>query len=222
MEGDQDKRRDLFREAKRLAESEVKDEKLAEQVLRQLVENDETYVWAFEELTKFREKAEDWPEVVKLLQRRAELTETGPEIIALKHQAAAVLRDKIKNNTRALEIYEEVFEADPFDAKAAEALRALYASENRHRDLSALLERLIEVANNPKDRTVLRLELANLFAAKFDAVADAIDVLLRVLEEEPGQTDAVVALSQLYEKSGKDSDLADLLNQPDRARQAEG
>ncbi|MBI5533423.1 MAG: tetratricopeptide repeat protein [Deltaproteobacteria bacterium] len=211
LEIDSDKRRDLFREAATLAEGTLHDETLAEQVLRQLVEHDEAYLWAFEELTRFREKAGDFPEVVKLLLRRAELTADGPAILTLKHKAAEVLREKLHDNSRSLEIFEEIFDAEPNDKSAATALRELYAAEKRDKDLSSLLERLIDVATSAKERNDLRLELAHLLASKFDAVSDAIGVLHKVLEEEPGQTEAVVSLSQLYEKSGRDQELAELL-----------
>lgn len=219
LETDGDKRRDLFREAATLAEGSVHDEALAEQVLRQLIEVDDAWIWPFEELTRFRERASDWPETVKLLLRRAELTADGPSIVTLKHKAAEVLRDKLNDNVRSLEIYEEILDAEPADKGAAAALRELYAKEKRDKDLCTLLERLIDVASTPKERNELRLELAHLLAARFDAVSDAVGVLHKVLEEEPGLTDAVVALSQLYEKSGRDEELAELLNgQIDLAR----
>ncbi|MFW5738828.1 MAG: tetratricopeptide repeat protein, partial [Myxococcota bacterium] len=212
LELDVDKRRELFREAKSLAETALDDPKLSEEVLRQLIELDDGYLWAYEELTQLREKAEDYKEVVELLLKRAELTAYGPDTLQLRHQAAEVLRDKLDDSDRALEIYEEIFDADPMDAKAAEALRQLYAKQERHQELGDLLGRLIDVATEPEERNKLRLELAELYAGRFDQMDEAILVLHRVLDEEPGQTDAVVILSQLYEKGGRDRDLADLLN----------
>jgi len=212
LEIDGDRRRELFREAATLADAAVHDELLAEQVLRQLIAVDEAWIWPFEELTRYRERANDFPEMVKLLLRRAELTADGPSVITLKHKAAEVLREKLEDSVRSLEIYEEILDAEPSDKVAAAALRELYAKEKRDKDLCTLLERLIDVATSPKERNVLRLELAHLLAARFDAVSDAVGVLHKVLEEEPGLADAVVALSQLYEKSGRDQELAELLD----------
>ncbi|MCU0690747.1 MAG: tetratricopeptide repeat protein [Polyangiaceae bacterium] len=220
LEMDSDRRRDLFREAKTLAETIVHDEKMAEDVLRQLIDLDPGYLWALEELTTLREKADDFKEAVDLLVRRAEITASGPETARLRHQAAQVLRERLNEPARALEVYQEVFEADPMDAKAAQALRELYAAEGHDRDLADLLERLIDVSSDTAERNKLRLELAELWASKFNQIDDSVLVLHRVLEEEPGMPDAVVALSQLYEKSGRDQELADLLNtQIDLAKQ---
>lgn len=212
LEMDSESRRELFRQAKALAEFSLQDVALTEEVLQQVVQYDATDLWAYEELTRLRETAGDFQGTVKLLKRRAELTASGPEVVALKHQAAEVLREKLNDNAHAIELYEEVLEAEPTDLRAAKALRGLYAIEKRDRDLGNLLDRLVDVATSAQERTVLRLELAQLLASKFDAVSDAVATLVRVLEDEPGHTGAVVALSQLYEKSGRDQDLADLLN----------
>lgn len=220
LEIDSDKRRELFRQAQTLAEAVVNDEQLSEQILRQLIELEDSYLWAYDQLIRLREKAQDWPEVVRLIMRRAELTASGPETLALKHRAAEVLRTHINDSERAREIYEGILDAEPTDDKAATALRQLYAEQGRHKDLSDLLERLIDISISVPERTALRLELAELYATRFDASAEAILVLRQVLEEEPGKTEAVVALSQLLQKSGRDEELAELLNtQIDLARE---
>ena len=212
IELDANKKRDLFREAKGLAESALGDAKLAEEVLRQLIEADDSYAWAFEELTRLREAAGDYKEVVELLQRRADLTASGPDVLKIKHEAAKVYATKLGDDAGATKMFEEIFEADPFDKVAAEALRGLYRKSGRFQDLVDLLGRMIDVVDQPDARTALRLELAGLLAEKFDQLSEAIIVLHRILEEQPGQPDAVVALSQMYEKSNRDADLADLLN----------
>lgn len=212
LEFDANKKRDLFREAKGLAESALGDAALAEEVLRQLIEADDSYLWAFEELTRLRQAAGDHKEVVELILRRAELTASGPDVLKLKHEAAKVYSDKLSDAAGATKMYEEIFEAEPFDKEAAEALRKLYAKAGRHQDLTDLLGRMIDVADAAERRTELRVELAGLLADKFDQVSEAVIVLHRVLEEQPGQADAVVRLSQLYEKSNRDEELAELLS----------
>jgi tetratricopeptide (TPR) repeat protein len=55
--------------------------------------------------------------------------------------------------------------------------------------------------------------LAQLEIDRFDHTDAAIEQLRAVLDEEPGHADAVLGLSRLYEKNGRDQDLADLLSQ---------
>jgi tetratricopeptide (TPR) repeat protein len=82
-----------------------------------------------------------------------------------------------------------------------------------------LLERLVDVADAPDKRSELRLELARLNAERFASADAAIELLRAVLEDEPGRADAVVFLSELYEKTQRDEELAELLSsQIDGAR----
>jgi tetratricopeptide (TPR) repeat protein len=209
LELDPSTKRQLFREAKVLAEEHVRDPSLTEEVLRQLLDEDEANLWALEELTRLREAASAFDEVFKLLLRRAELSTDGLEIAKLQHAAANIAYQKRGDAAAAIELYETIIENNPADAQAATALRELYAKNNQDRELGRLLSRLIDVATTTGERTKLRLELARLQAVT--SSDDAIETLRGVLDEDSGDKDAVLLLSQLYEKAGRDEDLADLL-----------
>jgi tetratricopeptide (TPR) repeat protein len=198
----------LLREAKALAEGPVGDPELAEATLRELVAEDDGDLWALEELTKLREAAGDHAEVVKLLLRRSELV---GDPLPLKHQAARVLVGEMSAASRAIALYEEILDADPGDALAADALRGLHSQAGNYRELSKLLSRLIDVVTSQEARIALRLELAALYGERFEAPEDAIETLRAILDEEPTHAEAVLRLSQIYEQTGRDAELADLL-----------
>ena len=211
LEGDLGTKRELLREAKGLAEGPVADRELAEAVLRDLVTEDEGDLWALEELTKLRAATGDDAEVVRLLLRRAELVPDGHEGLALKHEAARVVVERLHDPARATRLYEEIFEAEPTDEPAATALRKLYADSGRYKDLARLLSGLVDVATSQSTRTALRLELAALQRERFAAIDDAIETLRAILDEDPTHGEAVLRISQLYEQTGRDAELADLL-----------
>jgi tetratricopeptide (TPR) repeat protein len=75
-----------------------------------------------------------------------------------------------------------------------------------------VLSRLIDLAESPEQRATLRLESATICLEKLDALSEATDFLRAVLDEEPSNERATVLLSQLYEKQGRDDDLAELLS----------
>ncbi len=219
LEGDLATKRDLLREAKALAEGTVGDRELAEAVLRDLIAEDEGDLWALEELTKLRSIAGDDTEVVRLLLRRAELVVDGGEALSLKHAAARVLVEKLADAARATSLYEEILESDPADASAATQLRKLYSEAGRYKDLGKLLSNLVDVASTQDARAALRLELAELQKDRFASLDDAIETLRGVLDEDPTHSEAVLRLSHLYEQTGRDAELADLLkSQLDAAR----
>lgn len=218
LETDAATKRELLREAKTLAENPVADRDLAEATLRDLISEDERDLWALEELTRLRSEAGDEAEVVKLLLRRSEIVDDARLSGSLQHEAAQVLVEKLDDVARATTLYEEILDADPEDAKAASALRALYVRSGRDRDLSKLLLRLIDGATGTR-KTELRLELAKLQADRFKAPEDAIETLGGILDDEPTHADTVLLLSQLYELTGRDAELAELLKaQLDAAR----
>jgi tetratricopeptide (TPR) repeat protein len=204
-------KRELLREAKTIAEGPVGDLELTEATLRDLVAEDEGDLWALEELTKLRAAAGDDGEVVRLLMRRAELVADGPIALTLKHDAAQVLVERLGDIPRATSLYEDILDSDPTDAQAASALRRLYGETGRDRDLARLLTRLVDVATTAEQRSALRLELARLQNEHFRSADDAIETLRAILDEEPAHPQAVLLLSELYEQTSRDAELADLL-----------
>ena len=221
LQVDESRREELYRQAKGLAEASG-DAAAAEAVLRELLALDDTNLWALAELCKLREAAGDFAETFKLTVRQAELSADAGSVRAFRRRAAELARDKLSDVAKATELFEQLFEDDPSDRDAAAALRALYPSANRHQELGRLLERLVDMAESPAARTVLRLELSQLNRDKFQSLDTAIDLLRAILEEEPGQSEAVVALSELYEKTQRDEELAELLSTQISAAQSRG
>jgi tetratricopeptide (TPR) repeat protein len=209
LETDAATKRDLLRQAKELADQPIADPKLAEEVLRDLLAEDEGDRWALTELGNLREAAGDWKEVAAILLRRADL-ETAPEMGILQHRAAEVITGKLSDAPRAIGIYEAILEAEPSDRLASANLRELYSREGRDRDLSRLLELLVETSESSAERAMHRLDLAKLQDEKFGSARDAAETLRAILEEEPAHEGAVLALSHLLEKTSQDEELAEL------------
>lgn len=210
LQVDDGSREELQRSAKALADG-LGDKVLAEQILRELLEHDEGNLWALGELTELREAAGDFEETFALLVRRSELRAAGEIVRDLRHRAALIARERLERPLQAAELYEVLFEDDPFDRVASSALKELYAAGERWDELGRLLERLVDLADGPAARSPLRIELARLNAGHFSAFDRAIDLLRDVLDDEPGQPEAVVALSELLEKTDRDEELAELL-----------
>ncbi len=212
LETDPTDKRTLLREAKEVAQNSLGDVALAEAALReQLAENDADD-WALAELVTLREHAGDFAEVTTLLLKRAEHVMDGGEALELRRKAAGVVLEKLGDKDRAIALQQEILESEPNDERAARALRDLYAETGRDKDLAKLLLTLVDNATTVEERIALRLDLAKLQMDKFSAPTDAIDTLQAVLEEDPDQRDAALALSEILEKTGQDDKLADLLD----------
>ncbi len=211
LDGDLSSRRTTLREAKAIAETTLLDPQLAESLVRELLTEDAADAWALEELTRMREAAGAWGEVAALLLRRVDVEADGLAIAALRHRAGEVYAAQLGDAERAIAIYRELFEADPNDAKATQALRGLYGATNNTRALSELLETLVDMADGEAARAALRIELAKLQDSRGET-REATDTLRAILDENPTNSEAVIALSQLFEKHGQDDELAELLS----------
>lgn len=213
---------DLRREAKSLAESVLKDDALVETILREMLNSDESDVWALAELCAVREKAADYKEVLSLLVRQADLAADAATIRDKRHAAAAVAQEKLGDDDKAIDLYSQIFEDEPSDTRASSALRGLYAKVNKNKELLSLLTRLIDLAESPEARTALRLEAAGICIDRLGAETEATEHLRAVLDEDQGNEKATLLLSQLLEKSGRDQDLADLLSSQIELAQSQG
>lgn len=202
---------ELRREAKDLAESALEDEAMAEDILRESLQAEDTDLWVLSELCRLREKAEDWEEVYGLLNRRIELTHEPTEQRELRHQAAAIAAEKLDQLEAAIDLYEQAFQDDPSDQVASEALRKLYEDAKQYDDMLRLIERLVEMSDAPAERADLRLQSARMCIEHLEAPTEGIEHLHAVLEEVPGHEEAVGLLSDMLEQEGRDDELADLL-----------
>lgn len=210
LEGEPSKKRELCREVVDTAENVLADSRLAEDTLRELLEENDGDVWAYEELTRLREEASDYAQVIVLLEKRAQLAGDASSAAPLRHRAADVAEHKLRDLPRAIEIHASIFADDPNDAPSRDKLRALYAATSRFEDLAKLLRQLVDAAGSPAERAALRVELAQLSLEKFGATQDAVDTLRAVLEEDPDHEQAASELARVLEGAGRHGELADL------------
>ena len=210
LEGEPDRKRELAREAAELAEVTLADAKLAEEVLRELLAENEADAWANGELTRLRENAGDHQEVVALLLKRAEADPDGEQALGLRHRAAEVASERLGDRDRAVALYEEILEQERGDARAQERLRALYGELGKDSELARLLAMLIDLAESPDARSLLRVNLARLQLEKFENARDATDTLRAILDEDPDHEEAARVLGAIFEKGEQHAELAEL------------
>lgn len=181
--------------------------------LRELLERDDSNLWALQELQQRCENEGGYKEALDLVQRRIELVASDEERTQLRHHAARLAREKLNQGPAAAKLYAQLFEGQPGDSVAASALRELYAEGEQWEELSAVLQRLIEGAEPGEGRTGLRLELAELCRSKLEDAAGCAAALRAVLQEDPAHAAAVQQLSALYEAEEQYQELAELLAQ---------
>ena len=142
----------------------------------------------------------------------AELGAEGASVRELRRQAAALARDQLGDDQQAIELFAQLFEDEPHDAEASAALRALYDKAGRHQDLAAAARTADRSGRHTRERSELRLELADLNVNRFRAT-DARSTSCRdVLEDEPATVRPSCSSASCYEKAQRDEELAELLS----------
>lgn len=196
-EPDEDEQLELLLELGRVEAERLGRPELAVEALRSALAINAADARVGEALEPLLVKQERWEEVVELLERRAALAEDPQERVFILLNLAAVSRDRLFDDLRALEAYERVRGWAPDHLQATEKLEALYRAHGRWEPLAELL---VDVASRTDDASarVQALEsAARIHEEQLQDPRGAFLLWLTVLRREPRRTGGVEALESL-------------------------
>jgi tetratricopeptide (TPR) repeat protein len=165
---------------------------------------------ALDGMTQIYRKAQQWPELVMVLGRRADASATPARARDCRAEAADILELQLGDTGRARDLYEQVLNDDPGHEKASEALSRIYERTGDFPGFVKLLERRAEALRGELRLKVL-CRIADVYEDHLKNEAEAIRRLEVVLAEDPKNLDALRALDRLFSKTGRFQDLLDNL-----------
>jgi len=174
-----------------LERAQIFDEKLhdvdaaAEALERLIAEIDPRNAEAHARLRAYYEKDDDWAKVVKIAERQLGLTDDRAERARRSMELAALIRDKLGDDRKAIAIYERVLEIDPDDLQALEAVSGLYGKTGNYQRLAYADEKLLERAEDPEARRTLLLQIADIYETHLDDAARGFEWYRRAYLEGP-------------------------------------
>ncbi|MFW6049946.1 MAG: tetratricopeptide repeat protein [Myxococcota bacterium] len=175
--------------------------------------------WILTGLAERRQAAGDMPGAARWMRQAAETATDEDEAFELTLKFAQMAEGEGGDLRVAAETYERLLERDPTDRRVWEPLLRCYRAlgdEDRLNDQAATL---MDALLDPGLRNAVRMEKARYLLGIEERQFDAVDILKDVLAEEPEHAEAGSLLADLYEKSGYDEDLVELLDrQFDAAR----
>jgi len=157
-------------------------------------------------------------ELVKVVERRAELTDDDSVRLVLLHRVAALYEEVLNEPVHAIAAYRNVLAADDTDLAALDALERLYrsslASGNKAdaRELGATLERKIELTTDLGPRQDLRLAAAQVHEVELGDDYQAIAQLVAMLDDDASELRALAELDRVYTKRKIWPELLDVLD----------
>ena len=151
-------------------------------------------------------------ELVKIVERRAELSEDTGVRLVLLHRVAALYDEVLNDPPAAITAYRNVLGVDDTDLSALDALERLYANANDGRELATTLERKIELTTDLTTRQDLRHAAARVYETQLDDIYQAIDKLVAVLDDDAGDPKALAELDRIYAKQKMWPELLDVVD----------
>ena len=142
-------------------------------------------------------------ELVKIVERRAELTEDAGVRLVLLHRVAALYEEVLGDAPHAIAAYKNVLSVDDTDLAALDALERLYRGPGDGadpRELAVTVERKIELTPDVEARQRLRHTAATVYESQLDDVYQAIGHLTAVLDDDAGDATALGDLDRIYAK----------------------
>ncbi len=206
----------------------LEDLALSESLLRRYLERErpstmsdadwtEGRVWALALLAWRCEESGRVREAAVLKREAAEIAE--PEAARrFLFEVAGLASGPLDDLRLASSIYEELHEKEPQDRDAWELLLDVYRRLQDYSKLVGLIEQIVEFVDDLGERSKLRLERVKVSMEKLKlSDDDAAQQLREIVDDDPSQVDSALLLVSIYERNGREEDLATLL-----ARQLDG
>ena len=174
--------------------------------------------WAVDKLVDLHVASQEATAALDLLVDAARLPFDLDARLALRHRAATIAGEVLRDEVGAIEMYRGILGQKPDDAEAITRLAELYKKQDRSAELLALRRHELTLPLESDRRLSLRLELVGLID-DIDRRGGRLELLRANLADQAGHEPSVAAVTELLGSGGHHLELCDLL--ADQARRLE-
>ena len=153
----------------------------------------------------------DYPNLVELLLRKADIVAAADQKKALYYKAAQLYEEVLENVEKAIDVYRQVLTVDDSDTVALDHLERLYIRLSRWSDLKDVYGKKAELAQNPSEKKQMLFVLGQVYDRELDDKARAIETYTSIVDLDPDDFDAAQALDRLYLQTERWYDLLAVL-----------
>lgn len=167
-----------------------------------------------EDLERLGEETERWEEVAGAYRNAvAQAREAEDESLAtaLRLKLGRILATRLERVEEALEELRAVYDVEPDNREALEALEGLYRQTSQFGKLLEIYEKKRELTLDPAERREILYAIAGLFETELEDPKKAIESYQAVLEDEPQDEQALQALDNLYQSQEDYESYVDIL-----------
>ncbi|MCA9713494.1 MAG: tetratricopeptide repeat protein, partial [Myxococcales bacterium] len=206
----------VLREAIALADTLADDDKVEQLLSRTVVlaaKRDGAtaeLVWAYTTQANRRRVAGDLIGAISLVRQAKEAADYGAIFdIALELAQQAVQFEAFA--ATGVELFEELLDFRPNERRVWQPLMTVYRERGDQEKLERLMDATLETISDPDERVHMRLDVVRGMLADEGREADAVKILRQALEDAPDNPRAQSMLAEVFERTGYDEELAQLL-----------
>lgn len=166
---------------------------------------------ALDALERLYRQTERYEDLLGIYEKKQELTLDPEQRREILHATAALFENELNDPVRAIESYRAVLDDDPQDARALQALDALYRSQNDYEAYADILRRRLELDASESDLVDLKLRLGQTLERHLDDPSGALDCYREVLALDQANDGAREALEGLLSHESLRADAAAIL-----------
>ncbi len=166
---------------------------------------------ALEALSQIHYQRQEWNELYEVLERQAEVQDDPDARAVTFSQMAQIAEEALERPSDAVELWNRVLTLQMDNVEALRELRRLYLADERWSDLVGILEREVEITDDPEEKMVLYESLGSIWSDRLGNEGQALDSWNRVLEIDPFYLPALEALRELHTRALDYEALSDVL-----------
>ena len=210
-----------LRDAADVAATKARKPELAVALWGEVLDCDANDLQALTALEQGYEREKNFAKLAEIVERKAAATtDAAPKALALL-KLAQLLGDRLGQTERALEVYEELLEVEPANARAREAIRKgsielqqwerlelLYSRDDNWSEYARQLEGLVGTLKQAEVKVELSFKLWEVLSERLNQVDRGSKALERVLTVDSANERAAELLAPIYEGRGDQPGLA--------------
>ncbi|MCA9638410.1 MAG: hypothetical protein KC420_20410, partial [Myxococcales bacterium] len=204
----------------RTAVTKIKKNSLSIELWNQVLEMEPANYEALEQLESLLEREKEWEALAGVLNTLTDVEPDGNKRVQHLIKLGQLYADKVNDNQAAIRAWEALYEIDPENRRAQDALKKLYLAEGALDSLEAfyakqdkwgefvrVLEREADSAEG-EARTNLLVKIADLYRDRLEKPDRATRALEKALEHDENSLPAAERLIDLYEAAADERTIA--------------
>lgn len=161
-----------------------------------------TYLPALKSLGRIYHQLGRWDDLLTMYQRELEVSKTSDRSVGLLFRMADVYVEKLKDDAKAAEVFEQILTHDPENLPALRALADVHAKSGDSESLVDVLTREAEHLTDDKEKAAVLMRVAETCEEKLDRTDKAAEIYQEVLRLEHDFDAAVRSLVRIYSSEG--------------------